>query len=97
MNSSMNLDDLRLQSFCEVCNNFVTRFQFVKELRAVLDFKLYFRHNIDYILSQVLKMLGLIPYITSSFSSLSILLVTYNTLVRSKLVFICSLEFQYFY
>jgi hypothetical protein len=35
--------------------------------------------------SQILKMLGLIRYITSSFSTLDSLLVLYSTLVRSKI------------
>jgi hypothetical protein len=50
-----------------------------------LDWKLYFHQHIDCIFSQVLKMLGLIRYITSSFSTLDIVLVLYSTLVESKL------------
>jgi hypothetical protein len=68
----------------KLCNNLVTRSQCVKDLGVLLDCKLYFHLHIDYILSQGLKMLGLIRYITSSFSTLESLLVLYNLLVRSK-------------
>jgi hypothetical protein len=55
-------------------NNLVTRSQCVKHLGVLLDSKLYFHQHIDHILSQGLKMLGLIRYITSSFSILESLL-----------------------
>jgi hypothetical protein len=57
----------------------------LRDLGVPLDCKLYFHQHIDYIFSQGLKMLGLIRYITSSFSTTDSLLVLYSTLVRSKL------------
>jgi hypothetical protein len=69
----------------KLCNNPVARSQCVKDLGVLLDCKLYFRWQINYIFSQSLKMLGLIRYITSSFSTLDSLLVLYNTLVHSKI------------
>jgi hypothetical protein len=44
----------------KLCNNLVTRSQCVKDLGVLLDCKLYFHQNIDYMLSQGLKMLGLL-------------------------------------
>jgi hypothetical protein len=69
----------------KLCNNLVVRSQCVKDLGVLLDCKLYFHQHINYIFSQSLKMLGLIRYITSSFSALDSLLVLYSTLVRSKI------------
>jgi hypothetical protein len=69
----------------KLCNNLVTRSQCVKYIGVMLDCKLYFHQHVDYILSQGLKMLGLIRYITSSFSTLESLLVLCSSLVRSKL------------
>jgi hypothetical protein len=69
----------------KLCNNLVTCSQCVKDLGVLLDCKLYFHQHTDYILSQGLKILGLIRYITSSFSTLESLLVLYSSLVRSKL------------
>jgi hypothetical protein len=63
----------------------VARSQCVEDLGVLLDCKLYFHQHGDYILSQGLKMLGLIRYITSSFSTLESLSVLYRSLVRSKL------------
>jgi hypothetical protein len=69
----------------KLCNNLVTCSQFVKDVGVLLDCKLYFHQYIDCILSKGLKMLGLIRYITSSFSTIESLLVLYSSLVRSKL------------
>jgi uncharacterized membrane protein len=52
---------------------------------VMLDSKLYFHHHVDYISSQGLKMLGLIRYITSSFSSPHSLSVLHTTLALPKL------------
>jgi hypothetical protein len=49
------------------------------------DSKLYFHSHVDYVHSQGLRILGLIRYITHNFSSLDILVVLYNALVKSKL------------
>jgi hypothetical protein len=55
-----------------------------KDLGVLLDCKLYFHHHIDYILSEGLKMLGLIWYIMP-FCTLDSLLVLYSSLFQSKL------------
>jgi hypothetical protein len=68
-----------------LCNNPVARYQCVKDLGVLLDCKLYFHQHVNYIFSQSLKMLGLMRYITSSFSTLDRLLALYSTLVRSKI------------
>jgi hypothetical protein len=68
-----------------LCNNPVARSQCVKDLSVLLDYKLYFHQHINYIFSQSLKMLGLIRYIASSFSTLDSLLALYITPVRSKI------------
>jgi hypothetical protein len=68
-----------------LCNNLVTRSQCIKDLGVLLDCKLYFHLHVDYILSQGLKMLGLIRYIMSSFFTLESPLVLYSSLVWSKL------------
>jgi hypothetical protein len=69
----------------KLSNNHILRSQCVKDLGVLLDSKLYFHHHVDYISSQGLKMLGLILYITSSFSTPHSLSVLYTTLVRHKL------------
>jgi hypothetical protein len=68
-----------------LCNNPVARSQCVKDLGVLLDCKLNFHQHINCIFSQSLKMLGLIRYITSPFSTLDSLLALYSTLVRSKI------------
>jgi hypothetical protein len=69
----------------KLCNNPVACSQCVNDLGVLLDCTLYFHQHINYIFSQSLKMLGLIRYITSSYSTLDSLLVLYSTLVRSKI------------
>jgi hypothetical protein len=69
----------------KLSNNPILRSQCVKDLAVLLGSKLYFLHHVDYISSQGLKMLGLIRYITSSFSTPHSLSVLYTTLVRPKL------------
>jgi hypothetical protein len=59
--------------------------KFVRDLGVLLACKLYFHHQIYYILSQGLKLLGLIRYTTSCFSTLDNILLLYSSLVRSKL------------
>jgi hypothetical protein len=68
-----------------LCNSPVARSQCVKDLGVLLGCKLYFHQHINYIFSQCLKKLGLIRYITFSFSTLNSLLALYSTLVRSKI------------
>jgi hypothetical protein len=51
----------------KLCNNLILRFQYVKDLGVLLEYKLCFHHHIEYIFSQGLKMLRLICHITSSF------------------------------
>jgi hypothetical protein len=84
----INLDKTTIISFSrktnsiycnyKLYNNLVTRSQCVKGLGVLLDCKLYFHQHTDCILPQGLKMLGLIRYITSSFSTLESLLVLYS-------------------
>jgi hypothetical protein len=69
----------------KLSNNPILCSQYVKDLGVLLDSKLYFHHHIDYISSQGLKILGLIHYITSSFSTPHSLSVLYTTLVPPKL------------
>jgi hypothetical protein len=69
----------------KLSNNPILRCQCVKDLGVLLDSKLYFHHHVDYISAQGLKMLGLIRYITSSFSAPHSLSVLYTTLIRPKL------------
>jgi hypothetical protein len=69
----------------KLSNNPILRSQFVKDLGVLLDSKFYFHHHVDCMSSQGLKILGLIRYITSSFSTPHSLSVLYTTLVRPKL------------
>jgi hypothetical protein len=68
----------------KLSNNPILRSQCVKDLGVLLDSKLYF-HHADYISSERLKILGLICYITSSFSTPHSHSVLYTTLVQPKL------------
>jgi hypothetical protein len=65
----------------------IVRTDCVKELGFMLDDKLHFHRHLDYIrvLSQALKLLGLIRFITYNFSSVVSLKVLYITSIRSKL------------
>jgi hypothetical protein len=63
----------------------VTRTEFIKDLGVQIDSKLHFRHHVDYIFSQAVRLLGLIRTVTFCFSSLQSLLMLYYTLVRPKL------------
>jgi hypothetical protein len=54
-------------------------------LRLCYDRKLHFHRHVDYIHSQALKLLRLIPFITYNFSSSESLKIVYFTLIRSKL------------
>jgi hypothetical protein len=65
----------------KLCNYLVTHSQCVKDLSVLLYCNLYFHQHIDYLLSLGLNMLGLIQYITSSFSTLENLLVLYSSFV----------------
>jgi hypothetical protein len=51
----------------------------------MVDSKLYFHCQVDFVHSQALRTLGLIRFITYNFSSLDSLVVLYNALIRSKL------------
>jgi hypothetical protein len=51
----------------------------------MLDSKLYFHCHVDFVYSQALRTLGLIRFITYSFSSLDSLVVLYIALIRYKL------------
>jgi hypothetical protein len=60
----------------------IGRPQCVKGPGALLDSKLCFHHNVDNTVAQAFKMLGLIHYIASSFSTADILRTLYCTLMR---------------
>jgi hypothetical protein len=51
----------------------------------MVDSKLYFHCQVDFVYSQALRTLGLIRFITYNFSSLDSLVVLYIVLIRSKL------------
>jgi hypothetical protein len=57
----------------------------IKELGVQIDWKLHFHAHGDCIFSQYVRMLGLIWTITSSFSTLVNLLISYVTLIGPKL------------
>jgi hypothetical protein len=67
----------------KLCSNLILCSQYAKDLGDLLDCKLCL--HIGCIFSQGLKMLGLINYITYSFSGAHSLCVLYTTLERSKL------------
>jgi hypothetical protein len=73
--------------FCDykLCQSSITRTDSIKDLRVFTDSKLRFHNHVDYIVSQCIKLLGLVRTLTFSFSSLECLYVLYFTLVRSKL------------
>jgi len=66
---------------------------YVKDLGVLLDYRLYFRNQVGHTVAQAFRVLGLIRYITSSFSSTDTLNTVYCALVRSKLEFARRLEF----
>jgi hypothetical protein len=74
----------------KLSNNRILRSQCVKDLGVLLDAKLYFHHHIDYrpMSSQLIKMLGLIRYITSTFFIPHNLTALYTTLVWPKLEYV---------
>jgi hypothetical protein len=57
----------------------------IKDLGVFFDSKLHFHNHVDYVFSECIKILGLIRFITYSFSSLECLYVLYFTLVRPRL------------
>jgi hypothetical protein len=63
----------------------IVRTDFVKDLGVMFGSKLHFHRHVDDLHSQALTLLGLLHFITYSFSSLSSLKVVYITLFRSKL------------
>jgi hypothetical protein len=56
-------------------------------LNKLLLFIFHFHRHVDYLRSQALKLLGLIRFITYTFSSLDSLKVLCTTLIRSKLAY----------
>jgi hypothetical protein len=69
----------------QLCRATITRASSIKDLGVFFDSKLYFHNHVDYVLSESIKLLGLIHSITYSVSSLECLYVLYFTLVESKL------------
>jgi hypothetical protein len=69
----------------ELQDSYVTHTDCLKDLGVFIDSKLYFYSYVDYIFSQVIKLLGLIHNITFSFLTLDSLLTLYLAVVRPKL------------
>jgi hypothetical protein len=65
----------------------IVRTDCVKYLRVMLDSKLHFHRDVDYLHFQALKLLGLIRFITYNIFSLDSLKLLYTsiTLIRSEL------------
>jgi hypothetical protein len=51
----------------------------------MLDSKLCFHRQVDFVHSQALRALGLLLFVTYNFSPLDCLVLFYNSLIRSKL------------
>jgi hypothetical protein len=66
------------------CQSSITCTDSIKDLGVFIDSKFRFPNHVDYILSQCIKLLGLVRTLTFSFSSLDCLYMLYFTLVRSK-------------
>jgi hypothetical protein len=66
-------------------NTFTFRTDCVKDLGVHTDSNLHFHQHVDSLFSHTMKLLGLIPTITFSSSSLDSLLMLYIAIVRSKL------------
>jgi hypothetical protein len=69
----------------KLCESLTTRTECVKALGVLMDSKPHFHNHVDYILSQTIRLLGLIRTVTFSISSLQSLLMLYYTLFRPKL------------
>jgi hypothetical protein len=69
------------------CHTTSTRTGSVKDLDVFFDPKLHFQTNVDFLLSDCMKLLDIIRSITFRFSSLDCLYVLYFMLARSKLEF----------
>lgn len=71
----------------KVCGCRINRTGIVKDPEIILDTKQYFHHHVDYVFSQVLKLLGLTFATTFSFSS------TYSLLVLQLVSVRCNVEY----
>ena len=63
----------------------LARFPCIKDLEVLLASRLHFHTHVDHIVAEALKILRLIHYITSSFSSIDNFLTFYRVLVSSNL------------
>jgi hypothetical protein len=72
-------------SLCDQC---IIRTDSIEDLGVILDCKLCFRHHVDYVCSQPLKMLALVRKLTFSFSAIDGLLSSYFASVTSKLQYV---------
>jgi hypothetical protein len=75
----------------------ITRTDYIKDLRVLIDLKLHFHNHVDYTLSQAGKLLGLIRSVPFPILSLQGLLIMYITLGRPRVRKNCELEKLYKY
>jgi hypothetical protein len=66
-------------------NSFILPTDCIKDLGVHIDCKLHFHHDVDFLFSHTMKLLGLIRTLTFSFSTTDSLLILFFALVRSKL------------
>jgi hypothetical protein len=89
-----NIQETKMISFTRKTNSIhlkyfvkdvlILRAECMKDLGVMVDSKLYFHCQVDFVYSQALRTLGLIRLITYNFSSLDSLVVLYSALIRSK-------------
>jgi hypothetical protein len=71
-----------------LCESSITRTDYIRDLRVLIDAKFNFHQQVDNIFFHVYRMLGLIRIVTFPFSSLHNLLTLYYNLVRRKLEYV---------
>jgi len=60
-----------------LCESSITRTDYIRDLRVLIDTKLHFHQQVDNIFSQAIRLLGLIRTVIFSFSSLHSVLTLY--------------------
>lgn len=65
----------------------ISRISLIKVLSIILDEKLSFTNHIDYVINEGMKMLGFVKRQTSEFKSEKTIIMLYNSLVKSKLMY----------
>jgi hypothetical protein len=83
----LNINETRVMSYSRKTNllrddyrlghSVIARTSSIKDLGVFFDSKLYFHNHVDFLFSKYVKLLGLIPSITFSFSSLEFRLLIY--------------------